>query len=551
MACLAAVLLLLTGSVGPQRPGGFTAEAISRLWADYGDTGGRWNGGDGAVSVLLPDGRVAWLFSRTYLGPLDSGGRRTAAAPVVDNSLVVQVGQRLTETRFGGDIADPSALVRPAAADERYAVGSALTTADTLQVLYHRYRGQGADATLLGTSLATFALPALTLLRVRTLPVGSTVAWGAALLAGDGHSYIYGSRATGSTTFLTVARVAGSDLSGAWQFWTGSAWSTREAEAAAITSGVDTDFSVLRAGQTVSLVTRQGGVRGGGFVVARTAPDPTGPFGEPRYLFTAPEAAAPNSHAGAVHAHPELSRPDQMLLSYAVTSRDPAAIQLDAAVDRPRFVAVPWPPARHDAHGAVPRGLRARATGGSVQLAWQPPPGGALAYWVERRDVTAGQDSFVRLGQPVVGTTARDDQLAGEHRFEYRVAAVRSDGESAPSAAVAVVTGVTPHSGRPGVVTGLQAVMAGDHVALSWDPPLTGSTTDLTYSVRWRDLTKGEQALTEWSGSPTPRTAVTVAIPDPSHGYEFTVVPTNDAGDGPASTGVPVWPAPPPPLRPR
>ena len=34
----------------------------------YGDTADRWTGADSAYSVELPDGRIAWIYSDTFLG---------------------------------------------------------------------------------------------------------------------------------------------------------------------------------------------------------------------------------------------------------------------------------------------------------------------------------------------------------------------------------------------------------------------------------------------------------------------------------------------------
>ena len=73
-------------------------------FARYGDDASRaddWTGGDGTHSVRLPDGRVLWLFSDTYLGQVyappnpvgESYAWRDTTAPLVRNSAVV-MGRR-------------------------------------------------------------------------------------------------------------------------------------------------------------------------------------------------------------------------------------------------------------------------------------------------------------------------------------------------------------------------------------------------------------------------------------------------------------------------
>src|SRR6516164_7650671 len=71
------------------------ADTLTTLFGSYSDTGGRWAGGDGTVSVPLPDGRVAWFFSDTFVGPVNADHSLPAGTPMVRNSLVVQNGSQL------------------------------------------------------------------------------------------------------------------------------------------------------------------------------------------------------------------------------------------------------------------------------------------------------------------------------------------------------------------------------------------------------------------------------------------------------------------------
>ncbi|MEZ0161942.1 hypothetical protein AB8850_29700, partial [Streptomyces griseorubens] len=73
---------------------------LTSTFARYGDDDARtddWTGGDGTHSVRLPDGRLLWLFSDTFLGrvhrPPNPAGEpyawRDGTAPLVRNSAVV------------------------------------------------------------------------------------------------------------------------------------------------------------------------------------------------------------------------------------------------------------------------------------------------------------------------------------------------------------------------------------------------------------------------------------------------------------------------------
>ncbi|MER5888595.1 hypothetical protein ABT160_32625 [Streptomyces sp. NPDC001941] len=216
-----------------------SAQALNTMFATYGDTSGRWNGGDSTVSVPLPDGRVAWLFSDTFLGPVNPDGSRPDDNKFVHNSLVVQSGDALTRTLTGGTPAAPLSLVGGERDGERgnagYWVAGGAVEGRSLRVLYNRYRHTGTgslDIALAGNALATFALPSLALTSLRDLPLGSTTAWGQSILRDGVYDYVYGTEFAGQGRYAHLARAAADRLGGAWEFWNGTGWSTREADSA-------------------------------------------------------------------------------------------------------------------------------------------------------------------------------------------------------------------------------------------------------------------------------------------------------------------------------
>src|SRR5215470_17301090 len=73
-----------------------TDAALDSMWNAYGDQGGHWTGGDTTDSIALPDGRIAWLFSDTFLGTVNPDHSRPQNTPMVHNSIVVQQGSTLT-----------------------------------------------------------------------------------------------------------------------------------------------------------------------------------------------------------------------------------------------------------------------------------------------------------------------------------------------------------------------------------------------------------------------------------------------------------------------
>ena len=67
--------------------------APEALFNAYSDTGKGWTGADSTYSVRLPGGRTAWIFSDTFLGPVNPDGSRPTTTPFINNSFMVQRGR--------------------------------------------------------------------------------------------------------------------------------------------------------------------------------------------------------------------------------------------------------------------------------------------------------------------------------------------------------------------------------------------------------------------------------------------------------------------------
>ncbi|NUT33635.1 MAG: S8 family serine peptidase, partial [Hamadaea sp.] len=451
LSVTAIAVVVIAGAAGPAAAssvpaGGMTAAQVSSMFTAYGDAGGHWTGGDSTVSVLLPDGRMAWLFSDTFLGTVNADGTRPESAPMVNNTLVVQDGTTLTATLHGGSAAFPEALVKPATGDEFAWVADAVVESGALKVLYNRFRRFGAgslDVELMGTSLATFALPGLTQTSLVDLPVGRSVQWGSALLADGSYTYDYGtSSGLAGMKFAHIARAPAGGLGGAWQYWTGTGWSAAEADATRVMSGVGNSFAMQKVGSQYVLVTQETNAVFDPQFVAYTAPSPTGPFTGPAPLLTAPEQQPGTQKiVYTARLHPDLARPGKLLMSYDVNSLDSADNYSDARLYRPRFVELDWPRPQPDPSTlpAAPMGLTATSdAAGAVHLSWLAVAG-ASKYFVHRRDATNGQTHPARQPQPVTQPSADITGLISGHRYEFTVTAANAVGEGPFSATIAVV----------------------------------------------------------------------------------------------------------------
>jgi hypothetical protein len=59
---------------------------------------------------------------------------------MVNNTIVIQDGTGITDTRYGGTAALPEALVKPSQAGEFYWVGDGTVEGGNLKVIYNRYK---------------------------------------------------------------------------------------------------------------------------------------------------------------------------------------------------------------------------------------------------------------------------------------------------------------------------------------------------------------------------------------------------------------------------
>lgn len=478
-AALTAVVVTVYG--GPTDParaalpaGGMAASAVNTMFNTYGDAGGHWTGADGTTSLALPDGRLAWFFSDSFLGTVNPDHTRPNTTPLISNTIVVQDGTTLGPTITGGTAASPRPIVTPSQKGEYYWVGDGVVEGGVAKVLYNRYRpttgGGSLDFVHTGTALVTFNLPALTVASVVDLPVGPAIAWGSAVLVDGGFTYIYGtSPAPGNMSFGYVARVAVGSLGGTWQYWSGSAWVASESAAARLLSGVETGFSVQKVGTQYVLVTHEANLVFDSQFVAYTATTPNGPFTGPTYLYTAPERTGTHIVYDA-KLHPALATSGKLLMSYNVNSLTVADNYADASLYRPRFVDVTWPPPAPGAgRPAAPTGVTASGSNSTVTVSWTAVSG-ATSYRIYQKDITAGQSNFARRSTVLTTATGNATSLISGHTYQFKATAFNANGESNFSATVSV----TPQNTTP-VATAIRGANASGSIANSYTVLLKGT----------------------------------------------------------------------------
>lgn len=318
-------------------------------FAAYGNSGAGWTGGDSTYSLPLADGRQAWFFSDTFLGPVDADLGRPLSTPFLNNSIVVEDGGVLT-TVTGGTPAAPESIIGPTPNGDWHWLGDPqLTKTGDVQIPLLQFEKFGPGMWDFGwksNRLATLDRETLTLESISELPSSAGINWGS-WTEGDGNTtYVYGIKDVEGVRSAFVARVQGGDLAKHWKFWDGERWAPREVDAVPVASFVANEFSVAPYRDGYLMVTQDTSEIFSTRIVAQVACSPTGPFQFAAELYRTPETGLfgsygnPNIFTYNAHEHPENRDGDSLLVTYNVNSFEPDDLYDDVTIYRPRFIDV-------------------------------------------------------------------------------------------------------------------------------------------------------------------------------------------------------------------
>lgn len=349
--------------------------ALTMEWRHFGDSSGPggWAGADGTYSTPLPGGCDAWLFNDTFLGPVNANESLPPSAPFIHNSLVLasRRARHLLATVTGGTSQHPQSLVgptpsgdSPAGTDSHwYWNTDGIVDHDRLYVFEAEIGPTSApppfDFGQVGMKIATFSLPGLHLQSLTPTYGGPSISWGVQLLRRGPWIYIYGDESAYLNKYVHLARVRARDPLGPWQFYTGSGWSPDPAASARLLGHVGASYSVTPVDGHYVLATTDSFLDPQ--IYLYTAPSPTGPFTGKQKIYTAPQAGG-SIYVYNVAAHPELTGPGRLVLSYNVNSFKLADLYANINNNRARFICVTFArpsraatsPHRHARAGGCP-----------------------------------------------------------------------------------------------------------------------------------------------------------------------------------------------------
>ncbi|MBQ6652929.1 MAG: DUF5005 domain-containing protein [Prevotella sp.] len=338
-----------------------------------------WNGGEGAVSVLLPDGNIAWLFNESYTGVVNPDDNSRLSGNQPRNSLLIQrstggtLGETSADLVYIGDyvnVTDPEGkaymygktfLRHPQGGKSQsqidqgqidnnnvYHVASATVIDGKLNVLWRATNPAGTLNQGLALSVHSLSGSMPTAYFTPELPdylpaagqymyqesinhefsTNRTI-YGINLYeAADGYTYLYALNAGD----LLVARASGHNLNAAWEYYIRDTsgqyqWQTTEPtvdemlRSVVMENGYQCQLpQVFKDGDMYYLLSQS--TTSATTVYLYTAPTPYGPFSNQKMLFNLPArldklGLQTVESISQVRVHPELSRQGELVVSVA------------------------------------------------------------------------------------------------------------------------------------------------------------------------------------------------------------------------------------------
>lgn len=379
--CLIGALALLVSRAGAlAQP--FTVEAAPE-WTSLFDRREGWTGADGIYAIPLdgselyrpqPGRRTAFVFSDTFIGRVDENGRRLSGTTMVNNTMALLQGSEPDPSRiqffWGRDSQGRAdALFKPDTPNSRpgewYWLGDGVALNGKLHLFGNRIRRtSGGPFGFEGTGLALLSTPLNSPNPYESFvqvdcpayikePSGNRgeIIFGGAIMVNtqaagaprpDGYVYIYGIQNDPWIKKLLVARVLPEQFEdfSAWRYWDGSDWSEDVEASAVLTGRVSPECSVTPMPNGKYLLVYQEDTLGP-WVACKVGDSPTGPFGPATRLWYCDEVnSIPDAFVYNAKAHPHLSKPGELLISYNVNAGDFWYHFENAAAYRPRFIRV-------------------------------------------------------------------------------------------------------------------------------------------------------------------------------------------------------------------
>ena len=346
-------------------------------WTDLFTRTSGWTGADGIYSIPLSglelpqtgstDLDEVFVFSDTFIGDVDTNNHRQNAS-LINNTLGFLKGHKPIEENITffwetDNQNEPETVFIPNTPDSKpgdwYWLMDGIALNDKVYVFALRLEtGDGGlfNFKLIGVNLIKFdAIPGGTISNVVQMdtplfysnpPGTNDLAFGQALMpmtiesgnpGADGYIYIYGPKNSGAGKQLTVGRFLPENIENfsTYEFWNGTQWTNSIEDVAVISNNTSQELSVTPLTENSFLHVYLSGSK----VYVSIGESPIGPFSFPEAIYICPEPEQiPSTFVYNAKAHPNLSEPNELLISYNVNTFDFGDLFNNADTYRPRFI---------------------------------------------------------------------------------------------------------------------------------------------------------------------------------------------------------------------
>lgn len=343
-------------------------------WTNLFNRNQGWTGADGIYSIPL-DGseqysensveNTLFLFSDTFIGSVNDDSIRVGST-LVNNTLgLLQENLPLDENMdFTWDEKNdgsPAAVFIPDTPQSNdgdwYWLMDGIAIDDTVYVYGMRLWKANDSWEILGVSLISFTLEnGLDVMNLKQVDTplmaesigGKDIIIGQAIMpmttvsgnpGADGFIYVYGPMSGLGIREMVASRFLPEDIRNfsKYGFWDGNNWVADISQCVGITGNISMEFSVtpLDNGKFITVFQLN---TVGRSVAVRFGESPVGPFEYYKIIWDCPESDVwPNAFAYNAKAHPHLSKPGELLISYNVNASGWDSF-IYADIYRPRFI---------------------------------------------------------------------------------------------------------------------------------------------------------------------------------------------------------------------
>lgn len=332
-------------------------------WTDAFKRDSGWFGGDGIFSIPYfgDSDSILFVFSDTMVGEIKDKDSLQPGSKMIHNSLAFfDRKKEPSSIEFYTATAEnePATVFEPknAVENEYYWIGDGFVNHDEKEKLYlfaYRivntphddsapFKQVGNDLLIINKSLKTekqIRLPFY-----KAVDDSLSISFGSGIYVDQTQVYVYGTRGTeGISKELVAARTSIDSIEdlGSWRFKAKNGWTKDYRKAERLANKVANELSVSKLDNgKYALVYQEGGIFSK--IYMRLSTSAYGPFGEKQLIWdTTKDIKDPDLYTYNAKAHPSISKPGELLVTYNVNSSNfLRKIGEKPHLYRPRFIKV-------------------------------------------------------------------------------------------------------------------------------------------------------------------------------------------------------------------